>query len=271
MNNINKDTQICISLSSNPGNLGTKLHNAAYKRLGLNFIYKACKTQNIKDAIIGVRALNFRGCSVSMPFKSEVINLVDKLDKSAKSTNAVNTIVNKNGMLVGFNTDTTATVELIKNTNVDRKDKILIIGAGGVAKAIIFALKSLGFKNIYVANRTFRNIKKLNKICKINAVKFSDISKIDCSVLINATSLGMKNSKEQRYIENIENKVKYLKLIFDVVIANNDTYLIKLAKQHKIQHITGNQLGRTQAMHQFRLYTSKKPPKEIFLPENKKN
>ena len=81
---INKDTQVCISLSSNPGSLGTRLHNSAYKKLGLNFIYKAFFTDDINNAIKGVRALGIKGCSISMPFKSAVVKLVDKLDSSAK-------------------------------------------------------------------------------------------------------------------------------------------------------------------------------------------
>ena len=187
------------------------------------------------------------------------------MDKSAKTIGAVNTILNQNGVLIGYNTDTTAIMELLKKTNINIKDKILIIGAGGVAKAVIYALKSLGLKKICVANRTYSNLKKLNKICRIKPVKYSDISKTEFTVLINATSLGMKSSNDEIDIEQIKNNVNYLKLIFDVVVRSDDTNLIRFAKHNKIKYISGIQLGQLQAMHQFRLYTGKKPPKGIFL------
>ena len=85
MNRIDKDTQVCISLSSNPGNVGTILHNAAYEKLNLNYIYKSFSTNNIKYAIKGVKVLGIKGCSISMPFKSDVVKLVDRLDRSAKN------------------------------------------------------------------------------------------------------------------------------------------------------------------------------------------
>ena len=80
---LNKDTTVCISLSGRPSNIGTRFHNFLYEELGLDFVYKAFATDDIEGAIRGVRALGFRGCSVSMPFKEAVIELVDDIEPSA--------------------------------------------------------------------------------------------------------------------------------------------------------------------------------------------
>ncbi len=89
---LSKDTQVCISVAAVPSNFGTSLHNALYKNLNLDYIYKACATDDISMAIAGVRALGFRGCSVSMPFKQEVIKHLDSLDLISEKVGAVNTV-----------------------------------------------------------------------------------------------------------------------------------------------------------------------------------
>ena len=94
---LSKDTRLCISLAARPSNIGTRFHNYLYDLLNLDFIYKAFTTTDIVAAIGGVRALGIRGCSVSMPFKQDVIPLVDNVEPSAEAINAVNTIVNDDG------------------------------------------------------------------------------------------------------------------------------------------------------------------------------
>ena len=96
---LSKDTQLCISLAGRPGNHGTRFHNALYDELDLDFVYKACTTDDLPAAIAGIRALGIRGCSVSMPFKEEAIPLVDELDDSARAIASINTIVNDGGRL----------------------------------------------------------------------------------------------------------------------------------------------------------------------------
>ena len=96
---------ICISISEKPGNFGKIIHNAGYEALGLNWIYIPFKITNLEDTIKGIRALGIRGCSVSMPFKEKVIKFLDDIDPLANEIGSVNTIVNNNGILKGYNTD----------------------------------------------------------------------------------------------------------------------------------------------------------------------
>jgi len=110
---LNKDTQLCMSLAARPGNFGTRFHNFLYRELGLNFIYKAFTTSDLPSAIGGVRALGIRGCAISMPFKERCIKHLNELDASAKGILSVNTIVNTDGYLKGYNTDYTTVSKLI--------------------------------------------------------------------------------------------------------------------------------------------------------------
>ena len=165
--NINKDTNLCISISSKPSNFGTTVHNAAYKELGLNYIYKAFGTKNLKGVIEGVRSLGIRGCSVSMPFKEDIIPYLDELDPLAESIGAVNTVLNTNGILKGFNTDVIAAIKSLEAIGLNKEDRVLLIGAGGVAKAILGALKMNGANDINITNRTDKRLEKLKKINKM--------------------------------------------------------------------------------------------------------
>ncbi len=112
---INKETVMCMSLAARPGNFGTRFHNYLYEELGLAYLYKAFSTQDIVGAIAGVRALNIRGCAISMPFKEACIPLVDELDPSAQAIDSINTIVNTDGHLKAYNTDYIAIAQLLLN------------------------------------------------------------------------------------------------------------------------------------------------------------
>src|SRR6476469_6894729 len=142
---LNKDTRLCISLAARPSNIGTRFHNYLYDLMGLDFIYKAFTTNDIAAAIGGVRALGIRGCSVSMPFKQDVIPLVDTVEDSARAINAVNTIVNNNGRLTASNTDYIAVQRLIEDHGLDGAQSVLIHGSGGMAAAVGTAFRDSGF------------------------------------------------------------------------------------------------------------------------------
>ena len=105
VNYVDRDTVLCISLAARPSNHGVRFHNWLYDKLGLNYLYKAVAPTDIAQAVAGIRGLGIRGAGVSMPYKQAVIPLVDELHPSAARIEAVNTIVNTDGRLVGYNTD----------------------------------------------------------------------------------------------------------------------------------------------------------------------
>jgi len=100
-----RDTVLCISLAGRPGTFGVRFHNHLYRQLGLDFYYKAMRTDDLPAAVAGIRALGIRGCGVSMPYKEACMALVDEIDPSAAAIESVNTLVNTDGHLKAYNTD----------------------------------------------------------------------------------------------------------------------------------------------------------------------
>jgi len=260
--NKNKIPKLCISIAANPGRFGFTIHNAGFKSLGLNFMYIPFATNNLKGAIEGVRALNIRGCSVTMPFKEKVIPFLDELDSLAKSTKAVNTIVNNEGNLIGYNTDVIGVKKCIQSKKIKKNKKILVLGSGGIAKAVFVALAELNFNNIFVSNRTPQKAKKAAKKYHMEFIEWSDREKINTDVIINATSIGMYPNNTISPLS--ESFIKNSEIVMDVVASPINTKMIKFAKKNKINSINGFELAFFQACEQFKLYTNKKPPVRVM-------
>jgi len=266
-NNLSNN-ELCISIAERPGMYGTVVHNAGFKALGLNFFYKAFATNDVKGAIQGVRALGIRGCSVSMPFKEKVIPLLDELDLMAQRVKAVNTIVNDKGHLTGYNTDVLGIKKCLQELKISKNKKIILLGSGGVARAILVALKILKFKNITISNRTLKKGKALTKEFNVNFVEWSKRDIVEANIIINATSIGMYPNDDLFPIS--EENIKNAEIVIDLVASPPNTKLIQLSKKHKIISINGSELAVNQAYEQFRLYTGKKPPIKIMKKAAKK-
>ena len=260
--------EFCISVSKNPGNFGETIHNAGYKALGLNFQYKAFASNDIFGVIKGVKALEIKGCSVSMPFKEKVIPLLDELDSLAKKTNAVNTIVNKKGRLIGYNTDVIGVENCLKPLKIKKNKKILILGAGGATRAVLVALKKLKFKKIIVSNRTSRKGRKISGEFKTEFIHWSKRDMIKSDIIINTTSIGM--SPNTNSIPISEKSIRHAQMIMDLVVKPPKTKFIQIANKNKIFTIDGTEIALNQAYEQFKLYTDRKPPKDVMRKASKK-
>ena len=255
---INKDTQLCVSIAERPGNFGTVIHNAAFKYCKLNFIYKAFSVTNLENAIRGIKGFNIRGCGVSMPFKEAVIPFLDWIDPTALKIGAINTIVNDNGQLKGYNTDVYGVTTSIVNLNLNSNTTVLIKGAGGIAKAIIFALKNNGLQNIYISNRTRKKAELLAEEMSIHATELP----ISPTFLINATSVGMAPNNEESIFT--EEQIKRATFILDVPTNPITTKLNKIATLYKKQFIPGYKISLYQAAKQFELYTNCNAPLDVM-------
>ena len=187
----NKDTVVCVSISARPSNFGMTVHNAAYRALGLNYLYKSFCVTDLPGALAGVRALGLRGCSLSMPFKEQVLPLLDALDPAAESIGAVNTVVNESGRLVGHNTDAHGAKVVLAGLGLADESCVLILGAGGVARAVLYALESLGYNNIAVSNRTPGRLIDWTGAREPTTVPWADRDQFPADLIINATPVGM--------------------------------------------------------------------------------
>lgn len=132
--------------------------NRAFQEAGINAVYAAfhVRPDELGDAIRGIRALGYRGINVTIPHKVEVMQYLDEIDEGARIVGAVNTIVNESGKLIGYNTDGIGYVRSLKEeTGIELKGKsVLLLGAGGAARGVAYALAKEGAGRIYIANRT---------------------------------------------------------------------------------------------------------------------
>lgn len=195
MREITKDTTLCISLSARPTNIGTRFHNHLYGVLGLDYVYKAFTTTDIAAAIGGVRALGIRGCAVSMPWKQDVIPLVDEVTRSAAAIDAVNTVVNDDGRLVAYNTDYLAIAQLLERHGVPA-GSFAVLGAGGMARAAVAALVDAGFGPGTVVSRREGPGRELAERYGCGWAAFG--SPLDVDLLLHATPIGMAGERRRR-------------------------------------------------------------------------
>lgn len=189
---INKDTKVCISMAESAGNFGCSIHNAAFKRMGLNFIYKSFSVakEDLEAAVDGIRAFGIRGSGVTMPYKISVLPLVDVLSEEVIEVGASNTIVNDNGVLTAYNTDAYSSYEFLKN--IKSRDNIYILGNGGFSRAVQYSARKL-FNNVSVIERK----------------DWPDIRDINSGVIFNCTPV-------EKIIVNDD------ALFIDCIISSND-------------------------------------------------
>jgi shikimate dehydrogenase len=264
----NKDTKIFISMAVNPGNSGSKLHNSLFKSLKLNNIYLPLKVKNIFKAKKILSNFNFQGCSLSMPYKEKLINFVDKLDNNARKIGSINTILKKNNKFIGYNTDYYASKEILRKQKFSKKSNILILGSGGAARAIIHSVIDLKFDNIFLSSRNKKRFNKMKVKNKITFIKWSERSKVDCDILINATPLGMFGKYDKKIPINFSKK-NYPKIIYDLPINYRGNLLNKFASKNKIKYISGLMFSYYQGIKQFEIYNNirvnYKILKKVFL------
>ncbi|KUM32731.1 shikimate dehydrogenase [Arthrobacter sp. EPSL27] len=249
---------LCISLSARPSNNGTRFHNNLYEQLGLNWIYKAFAPTDLAQAIAGVRGLGIRGCAVSMPYKEDVIALVDVMDPSAKAIDSVNTIVNDGGRLTAYNTDYTAIEQLLQRNAVPASYSVLLRGAGGMAKATAAALRDAGFRDVTIVARNEEAGRALAGL-----YGFAWRADVDPSatadMIINVTPIGMAGGPESGSLSFPQAVIDAAKVVFDVVALPAETPLVQAGRAAGKTVITGAEVATIQALEQFVLYTGVRP------------
>ncbi len=239
---INKDTKICISLASKPGNFGALVHNKCYEHFGLNYVYLPLTTNNFRASIkwfeITPSAI---GCSVSMPWKREAKQFVYNSDKFDN----INTIrkTNDGELLYGYSTDLFAIEVMSKTLSKEVLKSVYVIGYGAMTRNFNKVLRPL-----------VRKLRMLNRE-QINKFKFGK----KYSLVINATPIGMNDD----YFENseIDKLLNNAKFIIDCPVSiNKDTRIIQQAKENKQLYIDGVMLSLLQASKQFEIYTGIEQP-----------
>lgn len=275
---LNKDMTLCISLSGRPSNIGTRFHNYLYDALGINFIYKAFTTSDLPAAIAGVRGLGIRGCAVSMPFKEAVIPLVDELDPSASAIDSINTIVNTDGHLTAYNTDYLAIQRLVERHGIV-PSSVVVRGSGGMAKAVVAALRDAGFTDGTVLARNESAGRALAEqygwkvatqppSCAIEGTGAGLVvpdagAEVRAELLVNVTPIGMEGGAESEELSFSAEAIAAASVVWDVVAMPSETPLILAARAAGKRVITGAEVIAIQAEEQFVLYTGVRPSPEL--------
>jgi len=157
---IDKDTKIYCSFSTSPGNNGCIYFNRKFQENNINAIYKSFYSDNIEKSIQAVKTLGIAGFAISMPYKVNVLQLVDEIDESAKQIGAANTVINNNGYLKAYNTDW---LGVAKYLNTPPKH-VTILGNGGFSKAVQYACKSLNIEYTVYTRQNWDTIAKLTGV-----------------------------------------------------------------------------------------------------------
>ena len=251
--------------------LSPLLHNFWFKKYNVSANYSLLEItpDEIEQTIKRIRKKELQGINVTVPYKQAVIPFLDLLVGDAKETLSVNTVMlNEEGKIVGDNTDVYGLeqgfISKLKNQNLEQS-KVLILGAGGVTSSVIYALSKKGIKQIFVSNRTLKKAEEIKKRFPfIEIIEWKNIEekakKMD--ILINATSLGLKNGNnfDQEFKTTKSNLVYY-----DIIYNPEETEIIKKFKKRNIQTINGLEMFIYQGQKSFLLWNkiNPKPDKEL--------
>lgn len=235
--------------------------NTALRRENVNAVYLALHAKTLKDLLTCAREIPIHGLSITMPYKEAILKYLDNTDSHTTKIGACNTIVRaQDGKLYGFNTDTAGVVRPLEQRIPLEGARILVLGAGGAARAAVFGLKERGCE-VFILNRTPAPAQKLARQAKARTIKRQDLRKLAFDVIVNATPVGMTNSGESPLHEN-EINAKY---VFDMVYDPPETRFLKAAKARGAQIIPGIEMFVHQAARQFEIWTGKPAPWDDML------
>jgi len=235
--------------------------NTALRRENVNGVYVALHAKTLKDLIQCVREIPIHGLSVTMPYKQVILEYLDNTDVHTSKIGACNTVVRgQDGKLYGFNTDIAGVVRPLEQRLTIENAKVLVVGAGGAARAAVFGLRERGAE-VWILNRTAATAQKLARQAKAHAIKRADLRKTAFDVIINATPIGMGSMRECP----LKDDEIQAKVVFDMVYDPVETHLLQVARAKGIAVIPGVEMFVHQAARQFEIWTGKPAPAQDML------
>jgi shikimate dehydrogenase len=244
------------------------MQNAAFKALGLNYVYLAFRVPAaaLSDAINGIRGLWLRGANITIPHKTAVLPLLDEIDELVKRIGAVNTIVNNDGRLIGHNTDAPGFLAALKSSGFEPKgQKAVVLGAGGAARAGVFALRDAG-ANVAIVNRSPEAAIALARETGASASELSESglrsAMAGASLIVNATCVGMSPDVDSTPLP--AHLLRPGLVVFDTVYRPRRTRLLKEAAAAGCTAIGGLDMLIEQGALAFTLWTGNNAPRDIM-------
>jgi shikimate dehydrogenase len=241
--------------------LSPVMHNQAFAAAGCNAIYLAFRVIDPGSAIKGIKALDIRGVSVTLPHKVAVMEYLDEVDETAARIGAVNTIVNNNGKLTGYNTDCRGAIAALMTQTTIQGKSIALIGAGGAARAIGFGLVTAGGR-LTILNRSRTTGERLAADLQADFLPLDECQPNRYEVLINTTPVGMHPDTDAAPIakKNLSKEI----VVMDIIYNPLKTRFLKDAAARGCRTINGVDMFVFQGAHQFELWTGQKAPVDIM-------
>jgi shikimate dehydrogenase len=260
--NINTETGI-YGVFGNPvaHSLSPVMHNRAFASCDLNNVYLAFHVTDIKTAIQGIRALNIRGVSITIPHKIRVMEYLDEIDRNALKIGAVNTIVNRKGKLYGYNSDGIGALKALRQTTPIKNRRIALIGAGGAARAIADAVTTAR-AHLTILNRTPSKGKALAKDFNARFLPLTEIYREKFDILINTTPLGMTPDIHRMPVP--ADILSSEMIVMDIVYHPLQTKLLLEAEKKGCQTVDGLAMFVYQGAVQFELWTEQEAPVHLM-------
>lgn len=267
MNNLSAKHKICLVVGDPiEHSLSPQMHSSGYQALGIDdrFVFLAAKVsiENIAYLVTSIKTLGILGVSCTLPHKTAVIDYLDEIDPVAKKIGAVNTLVNKGGKVKGFNTDWLGIVKPLEQLIDIKNKKVALIGAGGGARAVAYAIDIKGGR-LMVFNRSVEKGQALAKEFNGQSFNLDEIALVKTAdIIINATSVGMKPEQNKTPIPK-----EYLckeQIVFDIIYNPMETRLLKEAKSKGAKIIYGLEMLLEQGVAQFELYTGHSAPVDVM-------
>ena len=241
--------------------LSPVMHNAAFDLTGCNAVYVALRVTDPAGAVAAIRTLSIAGASVTIPHKTTVIDYLDQLDPAAETIGAVNTIVNQDGILIGYNTDGSGAVRaLTEKTSLKRKC-VTVIGAGGAARAIGYAVAEQGAR-VTIANRSTMPGQALSRELQVGFIPLKEFTGDSCDVLINTTPVGMHPDIDDTPID--DSVLRSDMVVMDAVYNPLVTRLLQSAGRTGCVTVSGADMFVYQGAAQFELWTEKPAPVNVM-------
>jgi 3-dehydroquinate dehydratase/shikimate dehydrogenase len=231
--------------------------NTAFRRERINAVFLPLETGKIADLLTLVERIPLAGLAVTMPLKQEILPSLARMDELSTRIGACNTIVRgPDGRLFGFNTDVSAVIGPLERRISLKGARVLVLGAGGAARAAVFGLKEKGAE-VHILNRTPESAKELATHAKAKVFKREQLTKTDFDIVLNATPAGMHGSKVESLLEPEELRAR---LVFDMVYNPIQTPLLRMAHEKGIAVIPGLEMFVHQGARQFEIWTGKPAP-----------
>ncbi len=242
--------------------LSPMIHNRAFEESKINAIYLYLPCRDIKGVVPGMKSLSIKGLSVTIPHKEGICQHVDELDPLAEEIGAVNTLLNRDGHVVGYNTDAYGAIMPLKKELGSIKGRsVLVIGAGGAARAICFALKKEEAE-ITIVNRTKKRGQRLAQEIGARFYPLSEISNRGFDIIIQATSVGMYPDVDKMPVSK---EILYPDaIVMDIVYNPLETRFLKEAKKIGCKVVPGIEMFIYQGVRQFELWTGRDAPIDIM-------